>query len=146
MQFIGAKNTISIFPDEGNSPLEPVIYISTTYSCRRLAPESLHIYCTISNCSSVTHHTASGYGRNRSFVSGHRQSGQWPRPTDKYLGVTEPKKNRTGQILALVPHHNASCRWRKFVQRVTGHTPGRTIRNGTVYTKLRIIILIYYWC
>ena len=45
------------------------------------------------------------------------------------------KKNRTGRILALVPHHNASCRWRKFVQPVTGHTPGRTIRNGTLYSS-----------
>ena len=49
-------------------------------------------YYTILNCLSITRHTASGYGWNRSFVSGHRQSGQWPGPTDKYLGVTEPKK------------------------------------------------------
>ena len=71
------------------------------------------------------------YERNRSFVTGHKQSGRWPVPTDKSLDVTEPKKKKSDW--SLVPHHNASCRWRKFVQPVTGHTPGQTIRNGTVH-------------
>ena len=33
-------------------------------------------YCTISNCSAVTRHRACGYGRNRSFVLGHSESGR----------------------------------------------------------------------
>jgi hypothetical protein len=49
--------------------------------------------------------------------------------------MTEPP-NWPGRILVHVPCHIASGRRRNFVQPVTGHTPGRTIRNGTVVKPL----------
>ena len=53
-----------------------------------------------------------------------RSQTKWPiARVDRYISRCHgtKKKNRMGWIFALVPHHNASSQWRKFVQPVTGH-------------------------
>ena len=68
--------------------------------------------------------------------------GHLSRVTDKVadgpgrqINLSEPKKKSDWPNFGSCPTSQASCLWRKFVQPVTDHTPGRTIHCTTVTPK-----------